>query len=177
MKINSNLYKNINLIGLAVWIVIFLALIPFRIIKKYPLILAGYIYTAAIIIVNINLIGSYDNIEMGNDLKETSTSMMKYINDKAVQVSAATFTVALIAKDIFNIYFYKDLVYFMIYTMVFGVGVNIPIFFVTNQKNDTIKNKYNKILAIIHNISLSYSVGFMICAFMLMISKVYFNVK
>ena len=65
----------------------------------------------------------------------------------------------------------------MIYTMIFGVGVNIPIFFVTNQKNDAIKNKYNKILAIIHNISLSYSVGFMICAFMMVISRVYFKVK
>lgn len=173
MNMNPELYRRMNYIGLAIWLVLFWVLIPFNIIKKFPLVIVGYIYTVMIIIANIKLIGNYENIDMGNDLRETSTSMMKYINDKAVQVSAATFTVALIAKDIFKITFYKDLIYFMIFTMVFGVGINIPIFLVMNQKNELIKNKYNKIIAIVHNISLSYSVGFMICTFMILINKVY----
>ena len=173
MNINPKLYRIMNYVGLSIWLVLFWVLIPFKIIKKYPLVIVGYVYTFIIIIANIMLIGNYENIDMGNDLQETSTSMMKYINDKAVQVSAATFTLALIAKDIFKITFYKDLIYFMIFTMVFGVGVNIPIFLVLNQKNELIKNKYNKIIAIVHNISLSYSVGFMICSFMILINKVY----
>ena len=173
MNMNPELYRRMNYIGLAIRLVLFWVLIPFNIIKKFTLVIVGYIYTVMIIIANIKLIGNYENIDMGNDLRETSTSMMKYINDKAVQVSAATFTVALIAKDIFKITFYKDLIYFMIFTMVFGVGINIPIFLVMNQKNELIKNKYNKIIAIVHNISLSYSVGFMICTFMILINKVY----
>lgn len=166
--------KKINIVGIILWLMLYWILIPNQIISKYPLVLIGFFYTIFILLLNTLFIGDYTNKKTGSDFKEHDfMSIMKLINEKAVHVSTATFAMALVSREIFKIKFYKELVIFMIYTLIFGVGVIIPIYFFSNQKNDSVIFRYNEIIARIRNVSLSYSVGFMISSFMIAINKIY----
>ena len=171
--------KIINIVGILIWVVLYWILIPNKIIEKYPLVLIGFFYTIFILLINTFFIGSYykkngSNLNTGSDFKEHNfLDVVKLINEKAVHVSTATFAMALVSREIFKINFYKELVIFMIYTLIFGVGVIIPIYFLSNQKNNSVIFRYNEIIARIRNVSLSYSVGFMISSFMIAINRIY----
>ncbi|MBT7815747.1 MAG: hypothetical protein HN566_03295 [Polaribacter sp.] len=122
--------------------------------------------------VNILLNGGYTGDNKKSDFnKNSALSILDIINTKAVQVSTAIFAVAIATKDVFP--FYKDVLILLIYTLLFGVGVIIPIYFITNQKKQKTIDIHNEFLARIRNISLSYSVGFMVSGFMFVISKLY----
>lgn len=164
----------INTIGIAIWIPLFFILIPFRIIKKYPLTLVGFMYTIIILYLNNKLIGSANINEQHNksDFDEDTITIVNMVNTKAVQVSTAIFALALATKDMFRINFYKDLLIFMIYTLIFGVGLIIPIYFITNQTKYDL-SKYNEIINRLRNVALSYSIGFMMAGFMVAINRIY----
>ena len=167
--INNNY---LNYIGIAVWLVLYPLLVPRRYIKDHPLILIGFAYTILILVLNILLNGGYTGDNKKSDFnKNSALSILDLINTKAVQVSTAIFALAIATKDVFP--FYKDVLILMIYTLLFGVGVIIPIYFITNQKKQKTIDIHNEFLARIRNISLSYSVGFMVSGFIFVISKLY----
>lgn len=165
--------RNINWIGILIWVILYWILIPFNIIKRFPIILIGYVYTIFILLVNILLVGNYDDTKQGSDFSTNTVDLMSYINEKAVHVSTATFAIALVSREVFKLDFYKELLIFMIYTLIFGVGIILPIYFISNQKNNEIIYKNNEIIARIRNISLSYSVGFMISTFIMALNRIY----
>lgn len=162
----------INIIGIIIWIPLFFILIPTRIIIKYPLTLIGYIYTIFILYINYKLKGNVTNENSKSDFNEDVLKIVNLINTKAVQVSTAIFALALATKDMFRINFYKDLLIFMIYTLIFGVGIIVPIYFVSNQTKYDL-SKYNENINRIRNVSLSYSIGFMMAGFMIAINRIY----
>jgi hypothetical protein len=162
----------INTIGIAIWIPLFFILIPFRIIKKYPLTLIGFFYTIIILHINNKLIGNVNDKDNKSDFDQDAIKIVNMINTKAVQVSTAIFALALATKDMFRINFYKDLLIFMIYTLIFGVGIIVPIYFISNQTSYNL-TRYNEILTRIRNVSLSYSIGFMMAGFMIAINRIY----
>ena len=51
--------RDINLYGLLIWLVLFWILIPFKLVKQYPIVLVGYVYTIFILLTNYLLIGNY----------------------------------------------------------------------------------------------------------------------
>ena len=165
----------INTIGIAIWIPLFFILIPFRIIKKYPLTLIGFIYTIIILHLNNKLIGNVSGKNNKSDFDEDTISIVNMVNTKAVQVSTAIFALAIATKDIFRVTFYKDLLIFMIYTLIFGVGIIVPIYFISNQTKFDL-SRYNEIINRIRNVALSYSIGFMMSGFMVAINRMY-NLK
>ena len=162
----------INTIGIAIWIPLFFILIPFRIIKKYPLTLVGFIYTIIILHLNNKLIGNVSSKNSKADFDEDTISIVNMVNTKAVQVSTAIFALAIATKDIFRITFYKDLLIFMIYTLIFGVGLIVPIYFISNQTKFDL-SKYNEMINRLRNVALSYSIGFMMAGFMVAINRIY----
>lgn len=164
--------STINTIGIIIWIPLFFVLIPTRIIKKYPLTLIGYIYTILILHINNKLIGSVNETHNKSDFDQDTISIVNMVNTKAVQVSTAIFALALATKDMFRINFYKDLLIFMIYTLIFGVGIIVPIYFISNQTKYDL-SRYNEIITRIRNVSLSYSIGFMMAGFMIAINRIY----
>ena len=40
--------KKINLIGIFIWTILYFVLVPFKIIREYPIIVIGYLYTVFI---------------------------------------------------------------------------------------------------------------------------------
>ena len=162
----------INIIGIIIWIPLFFILIPTRIITKYPLTLIGYIYTIFILYINYKLKGNVTNENSKSDFNEDVLKIVNLINTKAVQVSTAIFALALATKDMFRINFYKDLLIFMIFTLIFGVGIIVPIYFISNQNKYDL-SKYNENINRIRNVSLSYSIGFMMSGFMIAINRIY----
>ena len=162
----------INLIGILIWIPLFFILIPLRIIIKYPLTLIGYLYTVFILYANYKLTGKPTNQELQSDFSEDTLKIVNMVNTKAVQVSTAIFALALATKDMFRINFYKDLLIFMIYTLIFGVGIIVPIYFISNQTKYDL-SRYNEIINRVRNVSLSYSIGFMMAGFMIAINRIY----
>jgi len=164
--------KTINIIGIIVWTILFFFLVPFKIIKKYPLIILGYFYTCFIIITNYILIGNNNSENKTSDFTNNTMDIVNILNSKAIEVSTATFAIALATKEIFKIKVYKHLLLFMIYTLIFGVGIMSPIYFISNVSVQKLK-KYNENLLRIRNISLSYSIGFMFTTYMLIITRIY----
>ena len=164
--------KTINIIGIIVWTILFFFLVPFKIIKKYPLIILGYFYTCFIIITNYILIGNNNSENKTSDFTNNTMDIVNILNSKAIEVSTATFAIALATKEIFKIKVYKHLLLFMIYTLIFGVGIMSPIYFISNVSPQKLK-KYNENLLRIRNISLSYSIGFMFTTYMLIITRIY----
>ena len=164
--------KTINIIGIIVWTILFFFLVPFKIIKKYPLIILGYFYTCIIIFTNYILIGNNNSENKTSDFTNNTMDIVTIINSKAIEVSTATFAIALATKSIFKINVYKHLLLFMIYTLIFGVGIMSPIYFISNVSPEKLK-KYNEILLRIRNISLSYAIGFMFVTYMLIITRIY----
>ena len=77
-----------------------------------------------------------------------------------------------ITKDMFKSTIYRHLLSFMMYTLIFGVGIISPIYFISDVSKDKL-TKYNEILLRLRNISLSYAIGFMICTYMLIINRLY----
>ena len=166
--------KNINLIGLLIWLILYWILIPFKMIKKYPAILIGYFYTVFILFCNYNLIGNeLVNYQDEVDFKlNNSYEVASYINNKAVQVSTAIFALAIAAKDLFNKDFQKELLIFMSFTLIFGVAMILPIYFISNYSR---KKQYyfNVKILRIRNVFLSYSVGFMVSGLILSINRIF----
>ena len=162
----------LNYVGIGIWIVLYPLLVPNKFIKEHPFILVGFFYTIFILALNILLNGGYTKKNKKSDFnKNSAIKILDLINTKAVQVSTAIFALAIATKNVFP--FYKDVLILLIYTLLFGVGVIIPIYFITNQKKQKTVNIHNEFLARIRNISLSYSVGFMISGFIFVISKLY----
>ena len=162
----------INICGIIIWVILYPLLVPTKYIKEHPVMLIGFFYTIIILVVNILLNGGYTGKNKKSDFNKKSTlKILDLINTKAVQVSTAIFALAIATKEIFP--FYKDVLILLIYTLLFGVGVIIPIYFITNQKKQNIINKHNELLARVRNVSLSYSVGFMVSGFVFVISNLY----
>ena len=164
--------KTINIIGIIIWTILFFFLVPFKIIKKYPLIILGYFYTCFIIITNYILIGNNNSENKTSDFTNNTMDIVNVLNSKAIEVSTATFAIALATKEIFKIKVYKHLLLFMIYTLIFGVGIMSPIYFISNVSPQKLK-KSNEFLLRLRNISLSYSIGFMFATYMLIITRIY----
>ena len=167
--------KLINVIGAILWTFIFPVVTPYDLIKKYPYILLGYIYPLIIIGLNYILIGNYEVLSDDEiDFKDENTlELINILNNKAIQISTAIFALGIVSKEVFKKDFHKEIIIFMIYALIFGVGIIIPIYFVSNFKNKEKANDINIVLARVRNISLSYSVGFMICAFLIALQRIY----
>tara|TARA_Y100000389_G_C17465294_1_gene524935 strand:+ start:4524 stop:5048 length:525 start_codon:yes stop_codon:yes gene_type:complete len=162
----------INICGIIIWVILYPLLVPTRYFKEHPVMLIGFFYTIIILVVNILLNGGYTGKNKKSDFNKKSTlKILDLINTKAVQVSTAIFALAISTKEIFP--FYKDVLILLIYTLLFGVGVIIPIYFITNQKKQNTISKHNELLARVRNVSLSYSVGFMVSGFVFVISNLY----
>jgi len=166
--------KNVNLYGLIIWVVLFWILVPFRLVKRYPIVLVGYVYTIFILAANYFLIGD-DVVEATDevDFDGKPISLATLFNDKAMQVSTAIFALAVATNTIFKKYFYREILLLIIYTLIFGVGLIIPIYFISNFKDKTKVIESNMLLIRMRNVSLSYSVGFMVCGFMLTLNRLF----
>jgi len=161
----------INISGIILWIILFFCLVPFQLISKYPLILIGFVYVIFIILINYLLTGK-EKKEAVSDYDDNILTLVSMINRKAIEVSTATFAIALATKNFFKIKIYKYILLFMIYTLIFGVGIISPIYIITNvSKNKLLK--YNTTLIALRNISLNYGIGFMIATYMLIISRIF----
>jgi|TARA_B110001469_G_C9636089_1_gene318995 hypothetical protein len=161
--------KKINLYGGIVWVFLFFILVPMKLIIQYPIVLIGYIYTLFILLVNYLLIGNkIDNLEE-QDFKDVY-KVGSFINTKAFQISTAIFALSVSAKNIFKIEFNKYILLFIIYTLIFGVGIVLPSYFVSNQQNNN-TTLINRSLIRLRNVSISYSIGFMISGFMIILQK------
>lgn len=162
----------LNYFGIGLWIILYPILVPTRYYTEHPLILIGFLYTITILGLNILFNGGYTKNNKKSDFNRNSAlKILDLINTKAVQVSTAIFALAIATKEVFP--FYKDVLILLIYTLLFGVGVIIPIYFITNQKRQKTIDIHNEFLARIRNISLSYSVGFMVSGFIFVISKLH----
>ena len=166
--------KKTNLIGILIWTLLYFTLVPFKIIKKYPIIIIGYFYTIFILFMNYKLVGDYNNIQNNEepDFKDV-VDINSLMNNKAIQVATAIFALSLAIKDIFKKLVTQYLLLFIVYTLLFGVGVIIPLYFISNQKSVRITNRINRKLIIFRNISLSYSVGFMVSGLVIIIHRIY----
>ena len=164
--------KIVNIIGIVLWTVLFFFLVPLSVIRKYPLIILGYFYTCFIIFTNYILIGKNDSNTGASDFNNNTMDIVNILNSKAIEVSTATFAIALATKEIFKIKVYKHLLLFMIYTLIFGVGIMSPIYFISNVSSEQLK-KNNEFLLRLRNISLSYAIGFMFSTYMLIITRIY----
>lgn len=171
---DSDKSKNVNLYGLIIWVVLFWILVPFRLVKRYPIILIGYFYTIFILAVNYFLIGD-DVVEATDevDFDVKPITLATLFNNKIMQISTAVFAIAVSTKSFFKSIFYKDLLLFILYTLIFGVGLIIPIYFISNFKDKTKVLESNMLLMRMRNVSLSYSVGFMVCGFMLTLNRLF----
>ena len=67
---------------------------------------------------------------------------------------------------------FQNLLIFMIYTLIFGVGIIVPIYFISNKTKVDL-SAYNEKINRIRNVSLSYSIGFMMAGFMIAINRIY----
>jgi hypothetical protein len=166
--------RDINLYGLLIWLVLFWILIPFKLVKQYPIVLVGYVYTIFILLTNYLLIGNDDvAAEDEQDFKNNSAILARLINDKAMQVSTAIFALAVATNTIFKKYFYREILLLIIYTLIFGVGFILPIYFVSNFKDSNTVAGINQILMRLRNVSLSYCVGFLVCGLMITIHRLF----
>ena len=175
---NPEVGRNINIYGIITWLFLFWILVPFHLIKKYPFIILGFLYTICILFINYKFVGN-DIIKDNNEVDfndDHTHDTIRIINNKAVQVSTAIFALAVASKEIFKKELQKELLIFMVYTLVFGVGIIVPIYFVSNFKNKEKVYDINIYLARIRNVSLSYSVGFMVCAFIVILQRLFNNV-
>ena len=166
--------RDINLYGLLIWLVLFWILIPFKLVKQYPIVLVGYVYTIFILLTNYLLIGNDDvAAEDEQDFKNNSAILARLINDKAMQVSTAIFALAVATNTIFKKYFYREILLLIIYTLIFGVGFILPIYFVSNFKDSNTVAGINQILMRLRNVSLAYCVGFLVCGLMITIHRLF----
>ena len=151
--------RNINLFGLIIWLVLFWILVPFNLVKRYPIILVGYFYTIFILAVNYFLIGD-DIVESSDevDFNIKPITLVGLFNDKAMQISTAVFAIAISTKSFFKKFLYKELLLFILYTLIFGVGLIIPIYFISNFKDFNKVLDSNMLLMRLRNVSLSYSI-------------------
>jgi hypothetical protein len=164
------MYKQINLAGLVIWIPLYLALVPITNIQTYPLILLGFIYTLLILFLN------YNNLDDNkySDLNENTFKLINFVNTKAVHVATAVFALAIATKNIFKNHFDKILLKLIIFTLLFGVGMILPVYFIASNNKEILIKKNNELI-VIRNVFLSYSIGFMVSAFMLVLNRIYLN--
>lgn len=161
------MYEKINLIGLLVWPIIYFSLIPYKVIVKNPLILIGLFYVCVILYFNYKMLHTKAKY---SDLSTNTHVLVEIINTKAVHVATATFALALASKSIFEEDFDKEVLRLIIYILIFGVGMIIPIYFISNNDSEKFKN-HNKSLIVLRNVFLTYSIGFMTSAFFLILNK------
>jgi hypothetical protein len=161
--------KIINIIGIILWIFIFFMIVPTNIIIDNPIILLGFVYTILILYLNIYFVGDKTSNNASN-LDTDSITLVNLLNNKAIEISSAVFAIAMATQRTFNSKTYKIILLFMSYTLIFGVGIIIPIYFITNQTQYKL-DYYNNYLIKIRNISLSYGVGFLTCTILYLINK------
>ncbi len=167
--------KKINLYGIFIWCVLFWVLVPLKVVKQNPFMILGFLYTIFILFVNYRFIGKDDikyEDEVDFNVRHTYDTI-NLINNKAVQVSTAIFALAIACRDIFKEDLKRELLIYIIYTLVFGVGIIVPIYFISNFVDKEKVYTMNIYLARIRNVSLSYSVGFMVCAFVIVLQRLF----
>ena len=152
--------KNINIIGIFIWIILYVLLVPFKLIKKYPLILLGFFYVIFILTANQLLIGKHKT-RSEEEIEFTYTNI-KEVNSRAIQVASVAFAIAISIKGLFPKALLKEIILFLMLTLLFGAAIIIPIYFISNQKDNEEIYIRNQFLARLRNISLAYSLGFLV---------------
>lgn len=162
------MYKQINILGLIIWIILYFILIPTNLIKEYPLMLIGWLYTIIILFFN------YKNLDKDkySDLNEKTTELVSTVNTKAIHVATAIFALSIATKEVFKKEFTRYILLLIIYTLLFGVGMIIPIYFISSNNPRKFK-EYNNQLIVLRNVFLSYSIGFMTTAFMMVLNRIF----
>lgn len=161
--------KLINIYGIIIWIIMFPIITPIHTLFKYPLTILGFLYPIIILLINNYLIGN----ELTSKEEDYSESTRIAHKNKAVQISSATFAIAVASKEIFEKKVYRDILIYISYTLLFGVGILIPSYFISNRKDKSEIDYFNELLTRLRNVSLSYSIGFMTIIFFIIISRIY----
>lgn len=150
-------HKLINIFGVILWIVLFALFVPIKLIKKIPYLLLSLVYVIVILLANTSLIGNHIN----NHEIEFSYDNINQLNGRSYQIASVTFALALASSSLFSNKQYKDILKFMVLTLVFGPCLILPIYFMSNRKNNDEIEKINILITRIRNVFLSYSVGFL----------------
>lgn len=167
--------KKINLIGLILWVFIYFSLIPYNILKKYPLALIGFFYSFILLLTNYLLIG--DVINTSGEADFTRTNNLQYsnlLNDKSLQIATIIFAITTASEKILKKDILKDKYIFVILTLILGIGIILPVYFVSNFSSNTEDNIKFAILRI-KNIFLNYAIGFMMSNFMISAQVFFFK--
>ena len=95
---------------------------------------------------------SVDSKNNSSDLDNNIIDIVKIINDKEIHIATCIFALSIATKKISKIKVYKELLLFMIYTLIFWCMYILPIYLVSNQTKNNLY-KYNKLLTRIRTIS------------------------
>ena len=174
-KYGQKIAKKINLVGLILWVFIYFSLIPYNLLKKYPLALIGFFYSFILLLTNYLLIG--DRINTSEEADFNRANNLQYsnlLNDKALQIATIIFAISISSEKIFKKKILKDKYIFVILTLILGVGIILPIYFVSNFSTNTEDNIKYAILRI-KNVFLNYAIGFMMSNFMISAQVFYFK--
>ena len=163
----KTLNHNINIYGIIVWIILYALAVPLKLIKKYPLILLGFLYVIIILTANQLLIGKH-NTRSEKEVEFTYTNI-KEVNSRAIQVASVAFAIAIAIKGLFSKSLSKEIILFLMLTLLFGAAIIIPIYFISNQKDNEEVYVRNQFLARLRNISLSYSLGFLVATIIIVL--------
>jgi len=166
-KYGREVSKKINLFGLILWVIIYFSLVPYSLLKKYPLALVGFFYSFVLLLINYLLIGKTLKTVKEDDF--TNENILEYgtlLNDKVLHIATIIFAITIASEKIFKKEILKDQYIFIILSLIFGVGIILPIFLVSNfsiNKEDNI----NFAILRIKNVFLNYALGFMMSSFMI----------
>ena len=172
---NRKLSKTINMLGLIIWVILYFTVIPVSFIKKYPLILIGFFYSFIIQLTNYLLIGN-ESVDQKDEIDFRNENILKYnemMNDKVIQISTTIFALSIAAETIFKKGILKEQYIFIVFSLIFGVGMIAPIYFISNYKKSEQENFNFRILRI-KNVFLNYSLGFMMSSFMLTLFHIFY---
>ena len=161
--------KTLNNVGIVLWAIIYFLLVPKHIIKHYPLIILGLIYPIFILTMNNFLTGNTDDDTQ--DKTEFSSGNLNLLNEKSMYISSALFAIAVAIQNIFSKEFGKKILVYITCALFFGPGIILPIYFISDTNDKDKIYQYNKFFMRIRNIALTFSIGFMICVFTLILNK------
>ena len=161
--------KIINNISILLWVIIYFSLVPMHIIKRYPMIILGLIYPIFILLINNFLTGKTDDDTQ--DKTEFSSSNLGLLNEKSMYISSALFAIAVSIQNIFSKEFGKKILIYITCALFFGPGIILPIYFISDTSDKNKIYHYNKFFLRLRNVALTYSIGFMICVFTLILNK------
>ena len=94
---------------------------------------------------------------------------IKEVNSRAIQVASVAFAIAISIKGLFPKALLKEIILFLMLTLLFGAAIIIPIYFISNQKDNEEVYIRNQFLARLRNISLSYSLGFLVATIIIVL--------